>query len=114
MIAQILYIILITVGFGMIVGKISDNTYTKEFDGVSAFFGILIVFGLFWWGGLFDQPLNIWGWVLIGWHLFSLGRHISLSGQSKIVTNAGLMMIIALVIEVGLIIGSGFMNPLIH
>jgi len=74
---------------------------------------MVLVFGLFWWGGLFDQPLNIWGWLLIGMHFFALGRHISKNGETKFVTGAALSLLISLAIEIGLSIGSGFLDPLI-
>lgn len=114
MIAQIIILILITIGLGMNVGKIKNNSYKKVFDVGSAFFGMIIVFLLFWWGGLFDQHLNIFGWLLIGMYFFSLGTHISKNGETKTVTNATTQILISFFIEVALLYGSGFLDPLFY
>lgn len=114
MIAQIIILILITIGLGLSAGKIKDNSYEKVFDAGSEFFGMMIIFVLFWWGGLFDQPLNIFGWLLIGIHFFSLGRHISKNGETKTVTNATISLLISFFIEAALLYGSGFLDPLIY
>ena len=113
MIAQIIYAFVMLVGAGVIAGKISNGTYCKEFSAKYSLLGLIFIFGLFWWGGLFDQPLNIWGWLLVGIHLYGLGRNISKSGETKIVTGATLSFLISFSIEIGLSIGSGFLDPLI-
>lgn len=114
MIPQIVLLALMLLGFGLIVGKLdSSGGYHKEYSGGSMAFGLVITLLILWWGDFFEGGLNIWGFIYLGWHLFSWGVHISKNGQTSYLNAGFLRTLLSVGVELFLLYKSGFFDPLI-
>ena len=104
----------------MIIGAIQllsiskNNQHTRDYDTFSGIFAFLVCFFIFWIGSLFETPLNIFGFLLIGFHLYSASVHVAKNGTTVIVKNTSKSVGLSLGLEIALLYGSGFLDPLFN
>jgi len=114
MIAQILYISILIIGVVYLISNSTNNQHIRKYDTASAIFACFTCFFIFWMGSLFETPLNIFGFLLIGFHLYSTSNHVAKSGTEKLVNNTSKSVGFSLGLEITLLYGSGFLDPLFN